>query len=52
MGVELLIAGAVFLATAVMAYVLYKPNIQQPSVKASGLDDFNITRASEGSPTQ
>ncbi len=51
MGIETaLIMGAVFIATAVLSYVLYKPNIQQPGVKASGLDDFNITRASEGSP--
>ena len=53
MGVDPITVGigvAVFLATAVLSYVLYKPNIQQPSIKASGLDDFNITRASEGSP--
>jgi hypothetical protein len=47
-GFEFAIAAAVFVATAVLSYVLYKPNIAQPSMKASGLEDFNITRASEG----
>ena len=45
-----IVMGAIFIASAIMAYAMYKPNIQQPGVKASGLDDFNITRASEGSP--
>ena len=44
------VGAAIFLVSAVVAYALFKPNIQQASVKASGLDDFNITRASEGSP--
>ena len=46
----LAIGAVIFIAAAVLSYAMYKPNIQQPSVKASGLDDFNITRASEGSP--
>ena len=50
MGVELMVGMAIMSVVAVGTYLLYKPNIQQPSVKASGLDDFNITRASEGSP--
>jgi hypothetical protein len=50
MGVELLVGMAIMAVTAVAAYVLYKPNIQQPSVKASGLDDFTITKATEGAP--
>lgn len=48
--VSLAIGAVIFIATAIVAYAFYKPNIQQPGVKASGLDDFNITRASEGSP--
>lgn len=38
---------AMFAAAMLVSYVLLKPNIQQPSLKASGMDDFNITRASE-----
>ena len=52
MGIDpfsLAIGAAIFFVTAFVAYSLYKPNMQQPSMKASGLDDFNITRASEGS---
>lgn len=48
--VSIAIGAAVFLAATVISYVLIKPNMKQPGVKASGLDDFNITRASEGSP--
>ena len=48
--ISIAVGAAIFIATAVVAYAMYKPNIQQPGVKASGLDDFNITRASEGSP--
>lgn len=50
MGVELLVGMAIMAVTAIAAYVLYKPNIQQPKVKASGLDDFTITKATEGAP--
>jgi hypothetical protein len=53
MGIDplsLAIGAAIFLVATIVAYSAYKPNIQQPGVKASGLDDFNITRASEGSP--
>ena len=49
MGVELLVGMAVMAVTAVASYLLYKPNIQQPKVKASGLDDFTVTKAAEGS---
>ena len=48
--ISLAVGAVVFIASALLSYALYKPNIQQPSIKASGLDDFNITRASEGSP--
>lgn len=44
------LAIGVLIVTAIAAYALYRPSMQQPGVKASGLDDFNITRASEGSP--
>lgn len=47
-GFEIVIGVAAFVATAVLSFILYKPNIAQPSMKASGLEDFNITRASEG----
>ncbi len=50
MGIEMAVGMAIMAVVAIGTYFLYKPNIQQPSVKASGLDDFNITRASEGSP--
>ncbi|MDY0188134.1 MAG: phage tail protein [Syntrophus sp. (in: bacteria)] len=46
----MIVGMAIMAVVAVGTYFLYKPNIQQPSVKASGLDDFNITRATEGSP--
>jgi len=53
MGVDpfsLAVGAIIFAVAAIIAYSAYKPNIQQPTVKASGLEDFNITRASEGSP--
>ena len=46
-GFEIVIGVAAFVATTVLSFILYKPNIEQPSMKASGLEDFNITRASE-----
>lgn len=48
--ISLAVGAAIFIASALLSYALYKPNIKQPTMKASGLEDFNITRASEGSP--
>ena len=48
--ISLAIGAAIFVVAAIISYSVMKSNIQQPSIKASGLDDFNITRASEGSP--
>lgn len=50
MGVELLTGLAVMALMTVASYLLYKPNMNSPKVKASGLDDFTITKATEGTP--
>ena len=49
MGLELAIGVGFFLASAILSYVLYKPKMKTAGVSASGLDDFSITRATEGS---
>lgn len=48
--ISLAINAAIMVGLAFLSYVLYKPSMDQPKVKASGLEDFNITRAAEGSP--
>lgn len=50
MGVELMVGMAIMTVVAIGTYFLYKPQMPQAKVKASGLDDFTITKATEGSP--
>ena len=50
MGMELLVSAAVYAASYALSYFFYKPKVNQSKPKASGLDDFAITKASEGTP--
>lgn len=50
MGVELIAGVALMAVSYLVQHFFFKPKIQQPSIKASGLDDFNITKATEGQP--